>query len=49
MGVEQFDQLGKIRQGPRQAIDLVDDDDVDPTRPNIVEQSLKGWPISGPA
>ena len=27
MGIEQFDQLGEIRQRPRQAVDLVDDDD----------------------
>ena len=29
MGIEQFDQLGKIGQGARQAIDLVDDNDID--------------------
>jgi len=28
MRIEQFDQLGKVGQGPCQAIDLVDDNDI---------------------
>ena len=28
MGIEQLNQLGEIRQRPRQTVDLVDDDDV---------------------
>jgi hypothetical protein len=28
VGIEQFDKLGKVGQGPRQAVDLIDDDDI---------------------
>jgi hypothetical protein len=36
VGIEQFDQLGEVRQRSRQAIDLVDDDDVDLAGANVV-------------
>jgi hypothetical protein len=36
MGVEQLDQLGKICQRPRQAVDLADDDDIDLTGADVV-------------
>jgi hypothetical protein len=39
VGIEQFDQFGEVRQGPRQTIDLVDDDDVDPGA-DVVQQLL---------
>ncbi len=40
--VEQFDQLGKVGQRAGQAIDLVDDDDVDLAGSDIVQQPLQG-------
>jgi hypothetical protein len=40
MGVEQFDQFGKIRQRPRQAIDLVDDNDIDLPGADVFQQPL---------
>ena len=42
MGVEQLDQLGKVRQGAGQAVDLVDHDDIDPAGPDVRQQSLQG-------
>ena len=42
MGIEQFDQLGEIGQGARQAIDLVDDNDIDPVGSNVIEELLQG-------
>jgi hypothetical protein len=41
MGIEQFDQLGKVRQRPRQAIDLVDNNDIDLAGADIVQQLLQ--------
>ena len=42
MTVEQFDQLGEVRQRAGQAVHLVDDDDVDLSGPYIVvEQPLQ--------
>ena len=49
MGIEQLDQLGKIRQRPRQAVDLVDDDDVNLAGADIIQQSLKVGAVGGPA
>ena len=49
MGIEQFDQLGKIGQGARQAIDLVDDNDIDPVGANVIEELLQGRAVSGSA
>ena len=49
MGVEQLDQLGEVRQRPRQAVDLVDDDDVDLPGADVFEQPLKVGPVGGPA
>jgi hypothetical protein len=34
-GVEQFDQPGEIGERPREPVDLVDDDNVDPAGPDI--------------
>ena len=39
--VEQFDQLGEVRQRAGQAIDLVDDDDVDLPGPHVLKQPLQ--------
>ena len=49
MGVKQLDQLGEVRQRPRQTIDLVDDDDVDLPGANVVQQLLKVGAMGGPA
>ena len=49
MGIEQFDQLGKIGQGARQAIDLVDDNDIDPVGSDVIEELLQGWAVGGSA
>ena len=49
MGIEQLDQLGEIRQRPRQAVDLVDDDDVDLPGADIVQQPLQVGTVGRPA
>jgi hypothetical protein len=49
MGIEQFDQLGEVGQGPRQPVDLVDDDDINLAGANIVQQLLKVGAVSGAA
>ena len=41
MGIEQLDQLGKVGQRSRQAINLIDDDDVHLVGADIVEQPLQ--------
>ena len=41
MGIEQFDQLGKVGQRPRQAVDLVDDDDINLPGADILQQPLQ--------
>ena len=43
--VEQLDELGEVGQRAGQAVDLVDDDDVDLAGPHIVQQPLQGWPV----
>ena len=40
--VEQLDQLGEVRQRAGQAVDLVDDDDVDLAGPDVLQQPLQG-------
>ena len=42
MPIEEFDQLGKIGERTGQAIDLVDDDDVDLAGADIVQQTPDG-------
>jgi hypothetical protein len=37
--VKQIDQLGEIRQRAGQAVDLVDDNDVDLASPHVVEEA----------
>jgi hypothetical protein len=39
--IEQFDQLGKVGQGPRQAVNLIDDDHVNLPGADIFQQSLQ--------
>ena len=49
MGIEQLDQLGEVRQRPRQTVDLVDNDDIDLPGADIVQQLLKVGTVGGPA
>ena len=42
MLVENLHQLGEVGQRPRQAVDLVDDDDVEFSGPNLLQQRLQG-------
>jgi hypothetical protein len=49
VGIEQFNQLGEVRQRPRQAVDLVDNDDVDLPGPDIIQQPLQVGTVGGPA
>src|SRR5713101_3988121 len=49
MGIEQLDQLGEISQGPRQAVDLVDDDYVNLLGADILQQPLQIGTVGGPA
>jgi hypothetical protein len=41
--------LGKIGQGARQAIDLVDDNDIDAVGANVIEEMLQGRAVGGSA
>jgi hypothetical protein len=43
--IEQLNKLGKVGQGPCQAVDLVDDDDVDLASPDILQKPLQCWPV----
>ena len=45
MGVERLDQLGEVGERSGQPIDLINDDDVDPSGLNIDEQFLQSRPI----
>src|SRR5437773_2661721 len=45
LGVEDLDQPGKIGERPGQAVDLVDDHDVDPASLDVGEQALQRWPL----
>ena len=47
MLIEQFDQLGEVGQGAGQAVDLVDNDDVDLAGPHILQQPLQSRPVGG--
>ena len=46
MGIEQLDQLCEVRQRSGQAIDLVDDDDVDLPASDILQQPLQVGTLS---
>src|SRR5208283_2651218 len=45
MGVERLDQLGEVGERSSQPIDLINDDDVDPSGLHIDEQFLQSGPI----
>jgi len=49
MSIEKLDELGEIGQGSGQAVDLVDDDDVDPALLDVGEQLLERRPLHGAA
>ena len=42
VAIEGFDNTGKVHQASRQPVDLVDDNDIDPAFPDILEQLLQG-------
>ena len=44
-GIEDLDDLGKIGERTGQPVDLVDDDNIDPSRREIGEQLLQSGPI----
>ncbi len=48
MVIEQLDQLGEVRQRSRQAVDFVDNDDIDLPGPDIIQELLEVWPVGGP-
>src|SRR5260370_27231728 len=49
MCIKQFHQLSEVGQRSRQAIDLVDDNNIKLPRADIVQQSLQVGTIGGPA
>jgi hypothetical protein len=49
MGIERLDQLGEVGERAGQAIDLIDDNHVDPSRLHVNEQLLERWPFHRPA
>jgi hypothetical protein len=48
VGIEQFNQLGEVRQRSRQAVDFVDNDDIDLPGPDIIQELLEVWPVGRP-
>src|SRR6516225_8364660 len=42
MGIEQLDELGEIRERAREPVDLVDQHNVDRTRPDVGQEPLHG-------
>src|SRR5215211_7783434 len=49
MLVEDLHQLGEVGERAGEPIDLVDYDDIDPSRPEIGEQALQGGAVEGGA
>src|SRR5262249_11310323 len=45
MAVEQLDELGKVGQRAGQAVDLVDDDDIDLASFHVGQEPLQGWTL----
>jgi hypothetical protein len=43
--VEDLDDLREIREGAREAVDLVDDDGVDLASLDIRQEPLESWPL----
>jgi len=43
--VKDLDQPGKVGERPRQPVDLVDDDNVDPAGPDVGEEALQRRPL----
>src|SRR6267142_1334246 len=48
MNIEQLNQLGEICQRPRQAVDFVDNDDIDLPGADIIQQPLQVGTVGGP-
>jgi hypothetical protein len=49
VGIEQLHQLGKIRQRPRQTVDLVDNNDVNLPGSDIIQKLLQVGAFGGAA
>ena len=49
MGVKQLHELGEVGERPRQAIDLVDDHNVDPALSDVGEQLLQAGSVQAAA
>ena len=49
MLVEELDELGEVGKGAGEAVDLVDDHDVDSFHPDLIEEVLEGWTVQGGA
>src|SRR5208282_124696 len=49
MRVKHLDDLGEVRGRPSQAVDLIDDDGVDPMRGDVGEKTLERGALHGPA
>ena len=45
MGIEQFDQFCEVSKRSGEAIDLVDDDDIDLPASDIVQKLLQVWTV----
>src|SRR5258707_7350453 len=45
LGIEQFDQLGEVRQRSSQTVDLVDNDAINLPSSDVVQQSLQDRPV----
>jgi hypothetical protein len=47
--IEHINDLGEIGKGAGQAIDLIDDDDIDLTLLDVAQELLQGGPLHGTA
>jgi hypothetical protein len=45
MRVEEFDQLGEVGERASQPVHFVDDDNVDPTIANVIQELSERWPL----
>ena len=48
MGIEKLDQLGEVGKRSRQPVHLIDDNDVDLSGTDVVQQPLKVGPVGRP-
>jgi len=45
MGVKHLDDLGKVEQRAREAVDLVDHHDIYLRHPYVSQEALEGWAV----